>query len=444
MITVSEALTRVLERCEGKLPERVTLREATSLVLAQDVTSDVDSPPHDKSLVDGYALRTADVTRVREGRVAGPIELLVIEEVTAGDVPQQQLQAGQATRIMTGAPVPQGADAVVMVEQTEWKEEAGASLGVVQIDAETVTAGQCIMRQAASMRRGQRVLDSGCRLRDVEIGLLAEVGCADVMVVPRPRVAVLATGNELVDPTAVPTPGKIRNSNGPMLIAAVEQAGGWAVDLGVARDDEDSLRELIGRGLEADILILSGGVSAGVLDLVPQVLTQLEVEQVFHKVQIKPGKPLWFGVRKGFEVRQGFGVRQADATAASGETSNTTTAGDTLVFGLPGNPVSSLICFHVFVRAAISELGGRGEWAPVTFELPLASDFQHRGGRPTYHPAILEEVAAEDDKPQRQVRPLVWQGSSDLCTLAGANAIVLFPAGDRDYVAGETVECMHF
>lgn len=429
MISIAEALAQVLDRCDAKPAERVTLRESVGTVLAEDIASDIDSPPHDKSLVDGYAVQTADINRVKNGRAEGPVELLVIEEVTAGDVPQQTLTTGQATRIMTGAPIPEAADAVVMVEQTTWHEEADAPLGVVRIDAEEVKSGQFIMPRATAMRRGQQVLTSGCTLRDVEVGLLAEVGCGDVMVVPRPRVAVLATGNELVDVTATPTAGKIRNSNGPMLLAAVESAGGWAVELGVARDDEMSLRELITQGLEADVLILSGGVSAGVLDLVPKVLTELGVDEVFHKVRIKPGKPVWFGVTGS--DRKGSDKKGNDAMGSSGR--------PTLVFGLPGNPVSSLVCFRVFVAPALARLAGQPGNQTTTFQATLGGQFEHRGGRPTYHPARLESVDG-----QLQACPLTWHGSSDLCTLAAAQALILFPAGDRTYAAGDMVECMQF
>ncbi len=420
MITISEALAHVLQRTQANSPQGASLREAVSHVLAQDVTSDIDSPPHDKSLVDGYAVRAADVNRLASGRATEPVELVVVEEVTAGAVPEIELTSGQATRIMTGAPLPAGADAVVMVEETHWQEEDGTPLGVVRIDREQVEVGQHIMPRATAMRQGQQVLSAGCTLRDVEIGLLAEVGCADVMVVPRPRVAVLPTGNELVDPTVVPTAGKIRNSNGPMLLAAAERAGAWGVDLGVARDDEESLRELISQGLSADVLLLSGGVSAGVLDLVPKVLSDLGVVEVFHKVQIKPGKPVWFGV-------------------ASSSSSKASSDSPTLVFGLPGNPVSSLVCFHVFVAPALAKLAGRDGASAETFSVELAAEFEHRGPRPTYHPVRLEV-----DGDRRRATPLHWHGSSDLRTLAEANGLALFPGGDRHYSEGDTVECMHF
>lgn len=427
MISVAEALASVLERCEAKPPQSVSLREAVGHVLAQDVASDIDSPPHDKSLVDGYAVRVDDIARVTSGRTDGPVELAVIEEVTAGAVPQLELSAGQATRIMTGAPIPVGADAVVMVEHTAWSEEAGTPLGVVKIDLEAVgqvEAGRFIMPRATSMRQGQQVLAAGGELRDAEVGLLAEVGCGDVMVVPRPRVAVLATGNELVDVTATPTAGKIRNSNGPMLLAAAQQAGGWPVELGVARDDEESLRELISQGLKSDVLILSGGVSAGVLDLVPKVLTELGVVEVFHKVQIKPGKPIWFGV-----------AEKAAEENDAGESGR-----PTLVFGLPGNPVSSLVCFRVFVAPTLARLAGQATNRSSTGKAVLAEEFEHRGPRPTWHPARL----SVDEEGREQVCPLSWQGSSDLRTLADAQALILFPAGDRHYSAGESVEYMAF
>ncbi|REJ69352.1 MAG: molybdopterin molybdenumtransferase MoeA [Planctomycetota bacterium] len=438
MITVSAALAKVLEHAQAKLPERVLLREAAGQVLAEDVASDVDSPPHDKSLVDGYAVRATDIERALSGRASEPIELAVVEEVTAGDVPKHELRAGQATRIMTGAPLPAGAEAVVMVEETAWQAEAGQPLGVVRIETERFTAGQNIMRRGAAMRAGQVVLETGHIVREMEVGLLAEVGRAEVQVVPRPRVAVLPTGNELVDAATVPPPGKIRNSNGPMLLAAVARAGGWGVDLGVGRDEEATLRELISQGLANDVLILSGGVSAGVLDLVPKVLGELGVVEVFHKVSLKPGKPLWFGV--------------AEASRGSAEGDAVSPQPKTLVFGLPGNPVSSLVCFHLFVAPAMAVLAGRPQPAAREVTATLTAPFEHRGDRPTYHPARLEPAAtttetdvaaaaAVREAESATVTPLDWRGSSDLRTLVAANALILFAPGERRYAVGERVAC---
>jgi molybdopterin molybdotransferase len=246
------------------------------------VTSDIDSPPHDKSVVDGYALRAADVGSPNA-------RLRVLEEVTAGMVPTRTVESGTATRIMTGAPIPDGADSVVMVEQTELDAD-GRQVCIQTVPAR---AGQNIMRRAASLSRGQTVLSPGTRLRAIELGVLAEVGRTAVSIVAQPTVAVVPTGNELVDHWQVPGPGQIRDSNGVLISNLATQVGAEAHCLRIATDDEACLRERMETGFTCDVLLLSGGVSAGVLDLVPQVLQDLGVEQVFHKVNLKPGKPLW-------------------------------------------------------------------------------------------------------------------------------------------------------
>jgi molybdopterin molybdotransferase len=268
------------------------------------------------------------------------------------------------------------------------------------------------MPRAASMARGQTVLRAGCQLRAIEIGLLAEVGRTQARVIGRPTLGVLATGNELVPTAQHPGAGQIRNSNGPMLLAAARAAGALVSDLGIARDDRGQLRERIARGLKSDILVISGGVSAGVLDLVPGVLDELGVRQVFHKVRIKPGKPLWFG------------------SLASPD-------GDRFVFGLPGNPVSSLVCFELFVRPLIGRLAGCNATALEELTAPLSIDFAHRGERPTYHPARLATIEGHV-----RIAPLRWQGSGDLRTFVEANALACFPSGDRAYCAGETIRVL--
>jgi molybdopterin molybdotransferase len=404
MLRVDEALRHVLGRAKSGGAVECPTRDALGLVLAEDVESDVDSPPYDKSLVDGYAVVAADLAD-------GQAELEILEEVTAGALPTRAVAHGQATRVMTGAPVPQGAEAVVMIEQSQ-PVASGSHPERVRLTTGRVAVGQNIMRRAASMARGDVVLRAGCELRPVEIGVLAEVGRVHVRVVRRPTLAVLATGNELVPPEQTPVPGHIRNSNGPMLLAASQAAGAVAVDLQIARDDAQQLRSLIGRGLEHDVLVISGGVSAGVLDLVPDVLAELGVQQVFHKVHLKPGKPLWFGVLARGSV-------------------------DTLVFGLPGNPVSSLVCFELFVRPAIGRLAGRGDTSLVEVAAELAVDYLQRGDRPTYFPARLVNVDG-----RHQVEPLRWQGSGDLRTLVQANALAYFPPGERAYRAGETVRVL--
>ena len=403
MLSVEEALNLVLGRAQARQPATCPLSEALGTVLAEDITSDVDSPPHDKSLVDGYAVVAADLA-------GGSAELDFLEEITAGDVPRHAVTPGVTSRVMTGAPIPEGADAVVMVEQSQWLGGPGA--GRVRLEMTGLASGRNIMRRAASIAHGDRVLTAGHQLRAIEIGILAEVGRVHVEAIPMPRVAVLSTGNELVPPPIVPGPGHIRNSNGPMLVAAAAQAGAVGYELGIARDEPAVLRERMSEGLQFDVLVISGGVSAGVLDLVPGVLAELGVEQVFHKIRLKPGKPLWFG------------VQQADG-------------GDKLVFGLPGNPVSSLICFELFVRPAIARLAGRAGGMLTETQARLATARPHRGQRPSYHPARLYW-----DDGQAVVEPLRWQGSGDLTAVAQANALACFPAGDRTHEAGEMIRVL--
>ena len=402
MLSVDEALEQVLKAAQPRSAVKTPARDALGLVLAEDIASDIDSPPHDKSIVDGYAIIAADLG-------AGSAEFDVLEEVTAGDVPHAKVTSGAAVRIMTGAPLPEGADSVVMVEQSELLAGNGTRLGRVRLHPPRVTRGQNIMRRAVAMARGDRVLAAGHVLRAIELGLLAEVGRTEVSAYPRPRVAVLATGNELVPPTETPAPGQIRNSNSPMLLAASQVAGAEAVDLGIARDAKCDLEQRITQGLESDLLVLSGGVSAGVLDLVPAVLSALGVEPIFHKIRMKPGKPLWFGVKRHDAVRT------------------------TLVFGLPGNPASSFVGFELFVRPAIARLSGRSSLVAES-RAQLTSEFTHRGDRPTFHPSLL----AEQDG-QSLVSPLRSQGSGDLRVWAEANCLACFAAGDYSLAAGEEV-----
>ncbi|HZL86924.1 MAG TPA: gephyrin-like molybdotransferase Glp [Pirellulaceae bacterium] len=402
MLNVEEALALVLQEVELPPPREVPLADALGLALDETITSDIDSPPHDKSIVDGYALIAASVT--------GPqTELTVIEEVAAGQVPERKVEPGTATRIMTGAPIPDGADAVVMVEKTVAENDSAPPR--VRILEAPVKPSQNIVRRGFSMRRGDEVLSAHLHrhLRPVEIGLLAEVGRGTVRVL-QPRIAVLATGNELASVQEIPGPGQIRNSNGPMLLALVKDAGAAGFDLGIAEDTAVDLRAKIGQGLRTDVLILSGGVSAGVLDLVPQVLADCGVREVFHKINLKPGKPLWFGIKDDGGHR-------------------------TLVFGLPGNPVSSLVCFELFVRPAILKLAGHKDCVQQPVQAALTTDHAQRGQRATYWPSRLTELPDG----MRRVTPLPWKGSGDLRTLADANALAIFPPGDRHYESGSSV-----
>lgn len=402
MIEVSEAVAAVLREALPFAPQAISLSDALGLVLAEDIHADADSPPFDKSLVDGFALRLADCAT----------SLPVIEVVSAGQIPARALDQPAAIQIMTGAPLPVGADVVVPVEFTSSQADAaGQTLVSVPNKVASWKPGTNILRQGMSTRSGDLVVATGSELRPQELGALAEWGRALVHARRRPRVAVLATGDELVPIEQTPGPGQIRNSNESMLCAQIRRAGAEPIPLGIARDERAHLRQRIDTGLQADVLVLSGGVSMGDKDFVPSELSAAGVRQVFHKVNVKPGKPVWFGVL---------------------DKSPTTR---TLVFGLPGNPVSSLVCFELFVRPALRRLMGFSPAELTRVKARLAQPHTTKGDRPTYQPARLEW---RDDGPI--VTAVPWVGSSDLRATVAANSMALFPIGDQTYAAGSSIE----
>lgn len=414
MLSVDEALNAVAGTVKPLPALRVPLLESQGLILAEEAIADSDSPPFDKSLMDGYAVRAVDIGSV-------PATLAVIEEVLAGAVPRKTLSAGQATRIMTGAPLPSGADVVIPVEQTVAAADAAGPR--VQIGI-ALPAGRNILRRGESTRAGEKVVPAGRLIRAVEIGCLAELGRHSVKAIRRPRVAVLATGDELVPVSEKPGPGQIRNSNEAMLVAQLRQSGVDAFGLGIARDNQADLRSKIAQGLEYDVLVLSGGVSAGQVDLVPLVLTELGVTQVFHKVRIRPGQPLWFGLLD----------RTQPAAAPALPRHLESTRDRCYVFGLPGNPVSSLVCCELFVRTALRKLAGTTPAQPQPLQARLAASHRNSGHRPTYHPAQLTETPDGFE-----VLPVRWSGSADLSATAAANAMAAFTEPDHDYPAGTQV-----
>ena len=398
MLSVAEAQAVILRNARPLDAVTMSLVPAAlGLVLAEDVVSDLDSPPHDKALMDGYAVRSADIP---DGRG----ELEIVEEITAGKTPLRAIGPGQAARIMTGAPLPLGADIVVQVERTKSLSETR-----VTIEDRAPRPDQNILRRGTEMRKGDAVLKDGAVLRPQEFGVLGTVGHTWIKAVPPARVAILSTGDEVVEPSTVPGPGQIRNGNGLMLAAQVLRAGATPHQLGIARDRVEHLRPLVRQGLESgDVLLLSGGVSAGKLDLVPDVLRDLGVEAKFHKIEMKPGKPLFFGMR-----------------------------GRTLVFGLPGNPVGSFACFELFVRPALRILRGLSEPGPRIVQAELTAAFPYRTDRPTYHPAALEAT----DRGWR-MRMVPWFGSPDLLGLTRANALAVLPVGDHPHPVGEMLPVM--
>lgn len=395
MLEVAAAREIVLRHAKPLAPAEMPLVPALlGRLLAEDVSADLDSPPFAKSLMDGYAVRSADC--------AGPVELRIVEEVAAGAVPTRTVRSGETVALFTGAPMPDGADAVVMKERTEPRPD-----GRVFVNDPGIKPGRNMLERGREMRAGDVVLPTGTPLTPVALGLLASVGRTRIRLQPPVVVGIIATGNELVEADAIPGPGQIRNSNGPMLAAMAARAGGLPLTFGIARDDADAMRTIIDNALmQSDVLLLAGGVSAGKFDLVPEVLQSLGVETHFHKIRLKPGKPLLFG-----------------------------TLGRKLVFGLPGNPVSAFVGFELFVRPALRAMSGHADPGPVVLRLPLSEPLSSTNDRPTYTPAKRSSGA---------VRGLPWFGSADLRGLLAADALIALPPGEVRYDAGQMVEVIVF
>lgn len=395
MLEVAEALAEVLARVRPLEPGTETLSPAVlGRVLAADARADADSPPFAKSLRDGYAVRAADCATPNA-------ELTVVAEIAAGAVPTKPINPGECARIFTGAPMPDGADAVVMQEDTQPLDGDR-----VRIADANVKPAQWVFARGTEMRAGEVVLPAGTVINPAALGVLASLGMVQASLFDEPRVSVVATGNELVEAGQRLQPGQIRNTNGPMLAAQVARAGGRVENLGIAPDTPDDLRALIEDEIDfADVLLLAGGVSVGKFDLVPGILEELGITIHFRQVRMKPGKPLLFG-----------------------------TKGRTLVFGLPGNPVSAFVCFELFVRPALAAIAGHAEPGPRTMAVPIAQALTVTNDRPTYHPAKLELGESG-----YVVRPLPWMGAPDLRGLQPADALLALPAGETRLDRGQAV-----
>jgi molybdopterin molybdotransferase len=390
VIPVEQALEIVLAHTPVLPPDEVDLADAVGRILAEDVRSDVEMPPFDRAAMDGYAVRAEDVA-------AAPVTLRVVGQVRAGQVPGRELGAGEAIQIMTGAPVPPGATAVQPVEKTRALAD-----GRVEILA-PVDAAAHIARRGSEGRIGDEVLRRGDTVDPAAIAVLAAVGKARVRVGRRPRVAVLVTGDELVDVWDTPTRGRIRNSNGHAVLAQARGAGADARSLGVVPDQADRIAEAVRAGFDSDVLIVSGGVSEGAYDLVEDVLSRFDVGLLFTKVAIKPGAPLVFGRR-----------------------------GDRLVFGLPGNPVSAQVTFDVFVRAALLRMQGARVVSRPTVEVELLEAVRNKSGRKAHLPARIRFEGG-----RFVARPVASMGSADIVAHAQANALLVLEASRVRAEAGE-------
>jgi molybdopterin molybdotransferase len=388
LLSLEEALKRILERVTPLGPEQVPLGAAAGRVLAEDARAAVDLPPFPSSAMDGFAVRSEDT----------PGRLPVVARIAAGLPAPRGLDAGEAMGIATGGVVPAGADSVIPLEYVVDRDNA------VEIP-KSVVHGDNIRPRGGDVAAGDVVVPRGARVRAAQIGAFAAAGLDGVVVARRPRVAVLATGTELRRPGEALRPGEVYEANGVLLATAFASVGAEVDVLPAVGDDESSHRDALERGLAADVLVTSGGVSVGPHDLVRRILGELGVEEIFWGVAVKPGKPLAFGVR-----------------------------GSTLVFGLPGNPVSSLVGAEVFVRPALLALQGASVPGPVFFEGRLAASVRRNAHR--------DEFVRASSVPSDNgvlLDPVRGQESHMIARAAAADALVLAPRGEGELAAGESV-----
>jgi molybdopterin molybdotransferase len=372
-------------RPHGK--ELVELLDSAGQVLAEVVSADRNFPPFPRATRDGYAVRATDLDQL-------PATLRVIGEIKAGapDVPST-IKSGEAAAIMTGAPAPPGADAVVMIEYTSRERDQ------VEI-TKAIAAGDNIVPTGAEAKRGDRLLVPGMRLDHAAIAVAASVGRSHLLVYSRPRVAVLSTGDELVDIDVPPAQNQIRNSNSYSLAVQTQMSGGDPVLLPIAPDEPERLRELIGEGLDADLLLLTGGVSMGKYDLVEQALLELKAEFFFTGAKIQPGKPIVFGRIPWDEGHKYF-------------------------FGLPGNPISTMVTFELFARPVLEALAGMLPRKLIFLRAKLKSEIKARPGLKRFLPAVLSGEFED-----AEVELVLWQGSGDIAATARANCYVVVDGGD--------------
>jgi molybdopterin molybdotransferase len=404
--------------------EEVDLLAGLGRVLAEGILADRDFPPFARATRDGYAVRAADV-------VAIPARLEVVGEVKAGDWLEPAVCSvgpGRAVGIMTGAPLPAGADAVVMVEHTSSIHESEGKLVEVR---RSVGVGENFVPRGAEARAGQLLLERGRRLDHAGIAIAASVGKSRVQVFRKPRVAVLSTGDEVVEIDATPGPAQIRNSNSYSLAAQVQNAGGEAVRLAIAPDERKKLRALIEEGLGCDLLLLTGGVSKGKYDLVEQVLGELEAEFYFTGAEIQPGRPVVFG-SCGADTPV-----SADGGSAANTRTGVSTPHQKYFFGLPGNPVSTMVTFELFARPMIEALAGMTPQRLIFLRARLKSEIRTKTGLKRFLPAVLS-----GEFENAEVELARWQGSGDIAALALANCYVVIPPDRERIEAGEWVSLL--
>ena len=398
LLSCDRARALIAEKMEGLAgapsTTAVPLQEAAGRVLAEPVKADRDYPPFNRSTRDGYAVLASDVADP-------PARLRLLGETRAGEPSRFRIQSGEAVHIMTGAPGPEGADAVVMQEYSQQEAD--------QVILESgVPSGKNLIFKGAEVRAGSVVFEPGTALGYPEVALLGSVGKSEVRVYRKPRVAILSTGDEVLDIEATPEPFQIRNSNAYSLAVQVQRQGGAPEILPIAPDQLDRTRELVEQGLAADLLLISGGASAGKYDYVERVLGELGAEFFFTRVAIQPGKPLVFGC-----------------------------VGGKPVFGLPGNPISTIVTFEVFARVALHHLAGR-RCSPLPFtHARLGEEFKHKPVLTRFLPATIQ-----GDYADITVNPLKWQGSGDLAAFARADCFLVATPDRSSWKAGEWISVL--
>ena len=395
MIQVQEALDKILTKIQFKGVEKVSLDQALGRVMAEDVVSRINNPPLDNSAMDGYAVIAGDI---QSATPENPVKLEMVEEIAAGYTAKGTLKPGQTMRIMTGAPIPPGADAVLMQEDTQ--KDGDSILCLDRADVE-----ENIRRAGEDIKIGESVLKKGTTLSPAHIGMLAVIGRSQIAVGQRPTVSILSTGDEILELDETPQGPQIFNSNGHMLAAQIKSAGGIPIYLGIARDTEKDLMEKFEWALKADIVVSSGGVSVGDYDLVKSTLQKMGQDMLFWKVAMKPGKPLAFG-----------------------------RIGKTPIFGLPGNPVSSFVSFEQFVRPSLRKVLGCSDLSHKTVQAKLTRTIHKKPGRLHFLSSIVSWADGE-----YTVTPAGEQGSGILKSAANANGLLIFPLEAEEIKQGQEV-----
>lgn len=415
MLELEEAIGEVLGRTRRRSAKMVALEEAVGSVLAEDIVAPFDMPPFNKSAMDGYAVSSKDISSV-------PVRLRLTGEVPAGSFSKDVMGKGECVKIMTGSPIPEGADSVVMVEVTSQKPEARSYSSHIThhtsrvVDYEQieiykrVKEGENVCFRGEDIKKGARVLQKGTLIRAIEVSIAASMGKAKIKVYEKPRVAVLITGSEIVEPGRRVGYGKIYNSNGHLIRSLLSSMNLKGEYIGIARDDEKHLTSRIKAGLKHEVLIISGGVSVGDYDLVPRMLKKCQVKGVFHKVSIKPGKPFLFGYK-----------------------------GRTLVFGVPGNPVSTYLDFLVLIRPALSKMMGKDASLGICKGI-LMSDFHRKKGRKRFVP-----VSTRMRGNIREVFPVTtYHGSADMVSLISADSFMIVERELSSLKKGSEVDILPF